>query len=146
MGEERKSGIRELITLLAVGAVIFIAALSFSFVNKVKDSILSDTLGNISEITIQSADKFALFLEADRVKVEAADCIMEIELRDGFSEEDISTVLNRLYEKYKTSFMVILDNGEMYKYDKRSKKTWKKQLDSIDMGAYWITVNKVDKK
>lgn len=136
MGEERKSGIRELITLLAVGAVIFIAALSFSFVNKVKDSILSDTLGNISEITIQSADKFALFLEADRVKVEAADCIMEIELRDGFSEEDISTVLNRLYEKYKTSFMVILDNREMYKFDKRSKKTWKKQLDSIDMGAY----------
>ena len=136
MGEERKSGIRELITLLAVGAVIFIAALSFSFVNKVKDSILSDTLGNISEITIQSADKFALFLEADRVKVEAADCIMEIELRDGFSEEDISIALNRLYEKYKTSFMVILDNGEMYKFDKRSKKTWKKQLDSIDMGAY----------
>ena len=53
MGEERKSGIRELITLLAVGAVIFIAALSFSFVNKVKDSILSDTLGNISEKTIR---------------------------------------------------------------------------------------------
>ena len=57
MAKKKKSKIREMITLLAIGAVIFIAALSFSFVNKVKNSILSDTLGNISEITIQSAEK-----------------------------------------------------------------------------------------
>ncbi len=125
-----------MITLLAVGAVIFIAALSFSFVNKVKKSILSDTLGNISEITIQSAEKFALFLEADRVKVEAADCVMEIELKDGFSEEDIYMVLMHLYDKYKTSFIFILGDGKGYKLDQRTKKIWKRELEKIDFTKY----------
>ena len=136
MAKKKKSKIREMITLLAIGAVIFIAALSFSFVNKVKNSILSDTLGNISEITIQSAEKFALFLEADRVKVEAADCVMEIELRDGFSEEDIYMVLTHLYDKYKTSFTFILNDGKIYKLDKRTKKIWRRELEEIDFNKY----------
>lgn len=133
---KKKSKIREMITLLAVGAVIFIAALSFSFVNKVKNSILSDTLGNISEITIQSAEKFALFLEADRVKVEAADCVMEIELRDGFLEKDIHTVLTHLYDKYKTSFVFVLNDGKVYKLDEKTKKIWKKEQEKIDFSEY----------
>ncbi|VEH41007.1 Uncharacterised protein [Fusobacterium varium] len=127
MTRKKKSKIREMVTLLAIGAVIFIVALSFSFVNKVKDSILSDTLGNISEITVQSAEKFSLFLEADRVKVEAADCVIEIELRDGFSEKDIDVVLKHLYEKYKTSFTFILNDGRVYKLDKRTKKFGKEK-------------------
>lgn len=136
MTRKKKSKIREMVTLLAIGAVIFIVALSFSFVNKVKDSILSDTLGNISEITVQSAEKFSLFLEADRVKVEAADCVIEIELRDGFSEKDIDVVLKHLYEKYKTSFTFILNDGRVYKLDKRTKKIWKREINGIDFDRY----------
>lgn len=133
---KKKRGMKELITLLAIGAVIFVAALSFSFVNKVKASILSGTLGNVFEITIQSSDKFSLFLEADRVKVEAADCVMGIELNNNFSEENITTVLTHLYEKFRTSFVIIMDNGETYKFDKRTKKIWKKKLDALDMDLY----------